>query len=447
MTKWRVAAVVFLLAVIASDVFAVDLAQWEYKAQVTIEDTRTGYCKLMLTPDIYNAAKSDLGDIRLIGPSGEQVPYILTRPKDITEKVKYRPLLINRSTNETGAALVTLDLRKKVMKNSVDVETAGNSFRRAVKVEGSNDNVKFFTLVAQAYVFAIGDEENSRFSKVDLPVNDYRYLRITVEPMAGEEKSPIIKQAGAFKIEKSLAQRQLTRMSQAEHTEDEKNTTSIYTYDLSYRNLPITEVELDVADNSFYRYVTLHGRDQAVRKVKLDSEDNRQRFREVEVGWQRIVSDTIYRYTDADGKKRENLLLRTQGNRHAYRYLKITVKNYDDNPIVINSVSAKMLPHRIVFPVEADHAAPTLYVGAESASRPRYDLARTLKHPLSVEAAVGNLSSIVDNPLFGQTKAEKLAWTEKHKILLLVVLVMLVLVMGAFILTSFKSIRGEQIHK
>ena len=65
--------------------------------------------------------------------------------------------------------LITLDFEKQAVKNSIEVITEGSNFRRAVKVEGSNDNIEFFTLVEQAFVFAIGDKYNSRFSKIDLP--------------------------------------------------------------------------------------------------------------------------------------------------------------------------------------------------------------------------------------------------------------------------------------
>ncbi|GAH06549.1 unnamed protein product, partial [marine sediment metagenome] len=130
--------------------------------------------------------------------------------------------------------------------------------------------------------------------------------------------------------------------------------------------------------------------------VKLDSEDNRQRFRDVEVRWERIISDTIYRYTTTDRKKWEKLVLRLPSGRRVYRYLKITIKNYDDKPVTVKSASAKMIPHKIVFAAE-DNATATLYVGSESARPPRYDLKQRLDNPLQVKARVAKLSSITDS--------------------------------------------------
>jgi len=170
MTKLKILVIAVLLVGMISSVFALDLTKWQYKAEVTVEDGTGEYGRLILTPGIYDAARLDLADIRLLDAQDRQVPYVLAKARDITERLKYSPALINRSTNTEGSAMVTLDFGKQVVKNSVEVETGGNNFRRAVKIEGSNDNVEFFTVVEEAYVFAI--DYNTRFEQVDLPAND-----------------------------------------------------------------------------------------------------------------------------------------------------------------------------------------------------------------------------------------------------------------------------------
>ena len=441
MTKSKILVIVLLPALLANNVFALDLTNWQYKADVTVEDGTAKYCKLTLTPEIYNAARPDLADIRLVDADTEQVPYVLARPKDITQSVKYSPAIINRSTNEDKAAMVTLDFGKQVVKNRIEVQTGGNNFRRAVRVEGSNDNIEFFTVVDTAYVFAITPRR--RFSRIDLPANDYRYLRISVAPMAEETESPIIDNVQASKYESKLAKRQPVKMSQLEHSEDEKSKSSIYIYDLAYRQLPITEIELEVADDAFYRYVTLEGRDTTTRKVPIASEDNRQRFRKVEVEWKRIISGTIYRYPDASGKKCEKLTLSISTGTRVYKFLRLIISNYDDRPLTLSLTSAKMIAHNIVFESQ-DNFAPLLYVGSQSAGMPHYDLSRLLTRPLQVQAKVANLGDITDNPLFGQAEPKPLAWTEKHKVLLWIIMGAVVAVLGAFIFISFKSIQTKE---
>jgi hypothetical protein len=101
-----------------------------------------------------------------------------------------------------------------------------------------------------------------------------------------------------------------------------------------------------------------------------------------------------------------------------------------------------MIAHNIVFEPQ-DGPAPVLYVGSQSAGMPRYDLSRLLTRPLQVRARIAKLSGIVENPLFGQAQLKPLAWTEKHKVLLWIIMGLVVAVLGAFILKSFKSIQTK----
>jgi hypothetical protein len=102
-----------------------------------------------------------------------------------------------------------------------------------------------------------------------------------------------------------------------------------------------------------------------------------------------------------------------------------------------------MIADNIVFPAQED-IAPTLYVGSLSAGKPRYDLAQRLDYPLQVEARKANPGALIDNPLFGQVEIKPLAWTEKHKVLLWIIMGAVVVVLAGFILKSFKTIQTKE---
>jgi hypothetical protein len=225
--KVKLCAAVFLLALAATALSAIDLTKWKYYSQITMENNPAEYCRLDVTPRIYNVAKQDLSDIRIIDSKGQQVPYLLAMPQDVTSKQKYSPAIINRSIGAKKASLITLDFGRQVVKNTINVNTGGSSFRRAVKIEGSNDNITFFTLVEQAFVFAVESKERFRFSDIDLPLNDYRYLRITVEPMASEKDSPVIENVQAFENQLKSEVRTPVDMLCLNHIEDDVNNLSI----------------------------------------------------------------------------------------------------------------------------------------------------------------------------------------------------------------------------
>jgi hypothetical protein len=442
MKSLKILAIVLVFAVMARGA-ELDLTKFKYQARVNIAPGRRMYCRLVLTPQVYDKALEDLADIRLANAAGEQIPYVLAEPADVTRTVKYEPTIINRSTGEENQAMLTLDFGQQLVKDSIEVVTGGDNFRRPVKVEGSNDNVNFFTLVKEAFVFAIGDKYKSRFSKVDLPANDYRYLRISVQPMTSQGRSPVIEQVNAFKTEKILAERVPVELILLKQTEDANTNSSIYVFDTGFKNLSVTELELNVAEDSFYRYVTLEGRDQETKTVKICGEDNRERFEDVEESWKHITRGTIYRYSTEEGESRKNVVLHIPSGSRFYRYLKVSIMNYDDKPVTISRVRAELLPAQLIFET-GENGELMLFFGSESAKGPRYDIKNRLKDPLKVEARTACLGEISDNPLFGKLEPKLIPWTERHKVLLLSVMVIIVLVLGTFILKSLKSIQNQQ---
>jgi hypothetical protein len=66
MRKSGLLASTVLLTGLASNILAFEPAAWKYQGQMVIEDGPSEYGKLLVTPEIYNAARVDLGDIRCI---------------------------------------------------------------------------------------------------------------------------------------------------------------------------------------------------------------------------------------------------------------------------------------------------------------------------------------------------------------------------------------------
>jgi hypothetical protein len=302
-------------------------------------------------------------------------------------------------------------------------------------VEGSNNNTDFYTLIPAAYVFAVQTDQVRRFPKIDLPVNDYRYLRVTVSAMSSEDKAPEIEGLSCFVTDKENSKTEAVAITLISHTEDEKKKTDIYEYDLGYKNLPTAELVFEIEDADFYRFVTLEGRNAEKRKILLDSEDNVERYREVEEAWHRVTSAAIYRYEQEEKVEKLSVEL---GGRTCYRFLKITVNNYDNSGVSMKNLIARISRGFLVFEGRSDQNA-VLYAGSKDAKKPVYDIERTLTDPRDADASMVTLTSLRLNPAFG-TGEKEAAWSESHGWLLMVVLILAVGVLGIFIFKSFKSI-------
>ena len=96
MLKLRFCSVVVFVGMVSS-VWAIDLTKWKYCSAITFEDKVSEYYRADITPEIYNVAKRDFSDIRIIDSNGQQVPYLIAKPYDVAERREYLPTIINRS--------------------------------------------------------------------------------------------------------------------------------------------------------------------------------------------------------------------------------------------------------------------------------------------------------------------------------------------------------------
>ncbi len=466
MKKLTFKAVIFLAILFVNIAVGMDISKWKYCSKISVEQKKgVDYAKAQLTKEIYNVANPDLFELRIVDPNSVEIPYLLVK-QDYTPKRKtIAPLIINRATDDKNCYLVTLDFGNNKLRDSIKVETEGKSFRRKVTVMGSNDNADFNTVVNGAYVFAVDNKEKSRFSEVKLPLVDYRYLKVKVEPMASEKQSPVIKAVLGFESRQEEIDSEPVEMVFLDKIEDAKKKISIYDYDLKYKNLPVNEIRVLVYGDTFFRRVKLQGRDSATRMVKIRSEDNRERYREEKVAWKDITTTSIYCYRSDSDKKSyqppannrgiccscrseyyrdncgcitENKTIKIPPQSKMYRYLRVVIENQDNRPLEIRSMNATMLPAKIIF-ANSKYKPDRLLVGAKSVSKPHYDIAKIISEPLKVKAVCASLGALEPNPFFEDAKPKVVPWSQRHKSLLLIILVTTTLILFAFILKSLSD--------
>lgn len=422
-------------------VWGEDWTLWSHVAEVSQPWGNEPFCRLLLSGEVYHLSRGDLADLRLVDGTGGQIPYVLYQPQDEVKKQEFRLEELNRGVMADGSAALTLDFGSQVMKDQIAVETSGTNFRRKIVVEGSNDNREFITLVDGAYVFAIpGQSGIQRFPTLRLPRNDFRYLRIRVYPMTGEEGVITIGRVTVWQEHSKRVVRQPVVMKLMVSGMEDKTKTSWQVYDLQYNHLPLVGIRLEVAEERFYRYVAIEGREQEKIQVEIRGEDNRRRYREEEVPWRHLRSGTIYRYSMTTGQVEESLRLSLQDGA-VPRYIRISIRNYDDQPLTVKSAEGEMIPHQLLF-ARQDEVCQ-LYTGNPLVAAPRYDLEQTLSQPTKIPAAEVTFSDMKPNPSFAIKPVKTVPWTERHKILLWVTLILIVVVLGGFIIKSWKTITSR----
>jgi hypothetical protein len=377
-----------------------------------------GLVAMCLDRHVYEAARSDLGDLRVLDERGNAVPYALDRGVAGPQPER-RSRIRNRGTVRNGAATAVLDFGERVRKERLAVRLSGENFRRRVSVEGSDDGGAWTMLTDEAWVFAIPGPEPARYEGVALPENDFALLRITVFPGPRERERVSIEDAWLPGGER-LARREEVLAPRWSRADEPRSRETWLTLDLGARHQPYRAVVLDVEDERFFREAWLEAREDPTLSAS-DTIAPPER-------WNGVGRGVVYRL-EHGGESRECLRVEAGGRARA---LRLRLRNRDDRPLRVRGVSVVAPVERLLF--EASRGGEyTLTYGAPDLRAPTYDLARTLGE--DPEAGTAELGP----PIRRDVVADVLPWTERHPVLLWVGLLLVVAALGALTWRALRS--------
>ena len=377
-----------------------------------------GLVAVRLDRHIYEAARSDLGDLRVLDARGKMVPYVLDRGVEGPQPER-RPQIRNRGIAPDGAATAVLDFGDRVSKERVTLRLPGENFRRRVSVEGSDDGRAWTTLTDEAWVFAIPGPEPARYEDVALPENDFALLRVTVFPGPRERERVSIEDAWLPAGERH-ARREEALAPHWSRAEEPRSRETWLTLDLGARHQPYRAVVLEVEDERFFREVRLEAReDPTLSPSEAIAPPER---------WRAVGRGVVYRL-EHGGETRECLRVEAGGRA---RVLRLRLRNRDDQPLRVRGVSVVAPVERLLLDVPRGGEF-TLTYGAPDLPPPTYDLGRTLD--ADSEAVAAELGP----PIRRDVVADVLPWTERHPLLLWVGLLLVVAALGAITWRALRS--------
>jgi uncharacterized protein DUF3999 len=197
-------------------------------------------------------ARDGLADLRLAGPDGREVPYLLVYPP-IDEprwlRATVQPLASTRKTSGFEA-----DLGGAFVVNGIEVSGLPGSFMKRFSLEGSGDREHWTLLIAQGTLFNLPDQQ-LRQTIASFAPGSYRYLRVTWDDT----------HSGKVPLPRSVSSRQATRAAAPSplliplHVEGRPSEPgrSRYHLVLPAAHLPIVAIQLDVAGAHLFRQATL----------------------------------------------------------------------------------------------------------------------------------------------------------------------------------------------
>jgi hypothetical protein len=393
------------------------LSAWLYFKEIQVSAAGGGLRDFELDREMLDRSRADHADVRLYKGASE-IPYVLRVRRVVATQEAFTVRQFNRSASD-GVSQVSCDLGEAAVEhNEVEIQTAGNNFRRSAEVEGSTDGAQWSTLVSGALLFrftATGRMVEQQ--DVTYPVSRYRYLRIRVSRDPQVDHTP--PEMGGIQIRRTV-HRQGEMLSFPVNLQgrepDRLNSraTSVWRMDLGGR-IPFERIVITASEGAYARPFQMEAIDDPTAPAMFASGELVKR----EDG----ASPGAIEFPERVGRR-----------------LKLTVTDDRNAPLSITDVTALSAARQVVFETPAAVSGPIrVYYGNQKAVMPHYDVAVRLSEDLNLTPARLALGEQKENPIYSP---EALPFSERSPWLVYVVLGAAALALCAILLSLVRMSRS-----
>ncbi|WP_437970658.1 DUF2339 domain-containing protein [Sorangium sp. So ce260] len=356
--------------------------------------------------DLYRESRAEelLADVRIAGPDGAEVPYVLRDAGAAPSAGRIAATMLDPGVDAAGVAHATWALDAPGTRHCrVELSVLGSSFLREARVDTGTDPRSLSEVARGAYVYRIpeGSEAVEHLS-VAYPLSRAALVRIRLVPQgapARDAAADVRITGGTVSCEPPAAAEKASLLPLAivDTQRDSDAQATLITLDAGADGAPLQAVLLDVATPEFSRRVDVAS--TTYRAV-----------------WPAVGSGRIHRIRPQGESGPALASTRIPLSPTRKRFLRLTIHDGDSAPLALSGARGEVRAREIVF--RAGQPGPhRLYVGDAFGQRPSYDLADVLdrverEHP-PVAARLGPAQA---NPGFGAARpARDLPFTERHR--------------------------------
>ncbi|WP_437592999.1 DUF2339 domain-containing protein [Sorangium sp. So ce1000] len=355
--------------------------------------------------DLYRESRAEelLADVRIAGPDGAEVPYVLREPGAAHSSGRIAATMLDPAVDAAGVTHATWALDAPGTRHCrVELTVIGSSFLREARVDTGADPMSLSEVARGAYVYRIpqGPEAVEHLS-VRYPLSRAALVRIRLVPEgtpARDAAADVRITGGTVSCEPPATAEPpaLLPLAIVETQRDTEAKTALVTLDASADGAPLEAILLDVATPEFSR------------RVEVASTT----YRAV---WPAVGSGLIHRIRPHGESGISLVSTRIPLSPTRKRFLRLTIHDGDSAPLSLSGAQGEVRAREIVF--RAARPGPHwLYVGDALGKRPSYDLADLLDPTLSERPPAAKLGVARANPAFGAVPiARDLPFTERHR--------------------------------
>lgn len=394
-----------ILTTVALLLFTVNPSYFKYQRNVQASPTAQQY--FVVDDAVWEHARADLGDIRLVA-EGTEVPYtILIESGNAERERKDVPVLQQSTVN--GRTQFLVDMSQITEYSRLELKLATKNYVAHAIVEGSDDpHAKQWATLGDGIIYDLSSDRLGNNSVLRLPVSRYKYLRVTVD-------GPVLpKDVQGASIELGGGQPPLYRTVTTTIRQEQRGKDTVFTFTLS-DNVPVNRIgfSIDPAQPNFCRSVEVQDSKSA---------------------W--LGSGEISRiHMVRNGRKLDSESSEIPLSSRGQKEIRVVIHNGDDPPLKIASATLEQYERRVYFNAPAQGKL-TLYYGDEKLSEPVYDYARLFE--LDQNAVAANLAPEVVNAGY-KGRPDDRPWSERHPAVLWSTIVAAVLILGALAVRSLRA--------
>lgn len=394
-----------ILTAVALLIFTVNPSYFKYQRTVQASPATQQY--FVVDDTVWEHARPDLGDIRLVA-NGKEVPYtILIESGNAERERKDVPVLQQSTVN--GKTQFLVDMSQIAEYSRLELKLEAKNYVAHAIAEGSDDpHAKQWATLGDGIIYDLSSERLGNNSILRLPVSRYKYLRVTVDGPV----SP--KDVQGASVELGGGQPPLYRTVNTTTRQEQHGKDTVFTFTLS-ENVPVNRIRFSIepAQPNFYRSVEV--------------QDSKSAW----VGSGEISRIHMVRNGRKLDSESSDIPLSSRGQKE----IRVIIHNGDDPPLKIESATLEQYERRVYFNVP-EQGQLTLYYGDDKLSEPIYDYARLFQ--LDQNAVAANLAPEVVNAGY-KGRPDDRPWSERHPALLWSAIIASVLILGALALRSLRA--------
>jgi hypothetical protein len=358
---------------------------------------------VVLEPDgpLFEHARGNLADLRVLDARGEQVPWRVAPPPAGPATVTVGAL---NSGHRGRYAVALLDMGPDpLVRDRLALDIPDQGFVGRAEVLGSDSRYGPFTRLSTTEIYDLrGGAQPARSTVAVLPPTDFRYLLV--------RSTDVDRIDGAVVSGPGEQPRLIPRRPRA-ISRGEQGSQTLITLDYGYRNLPIDEILIEARTRRYDRPVEV-----------LGSNDGRH--------FAPLAAGRISRF---GGSRTAPIAVAAH-----QRYLRIVIDNGDDAPLA--GIRTQSWSRSRALLVEGGHPGPyTLLYGNPSEAAPDYDYSRIPTDALGLNRVVtGRLGAEHPNPEY-QPPPDTRSFSAKHPATIAAALALAALALGGVGLLVLRS--------